>query len=723
MLNKKLTLSPKENGILKMLGIKSSRVIDILLYLPYRYDIRKGMTSLSEFTEGANVVFTGQVNGSDFESSEKMSRVFIKFDGAQNAVELIFFGANKNYLRKVYYDGRKINITGKLELNNKTYMRFNKNKNTSNSGYVKAKWQIAHPEILLSSIGGTEIVSEPQYHLSGNITNKYVVTLVSRAFRELAIANLHSIAEWQSKKLIAAKEWPAFVDALKIIHQYEESNKIYKADKISKAFERIIFDEICASQVGLKLIGRNLMSNNGRSLSGDGILRQKVLDALSFKLTNDQSDALKQIYNRQFETKKMLMLLQGDVGSGKTIVALMAILNALECGLQGVMMVPTEILSSQHSEYITKVLGQAELLDEIQIITLTSSSKKRKQKLLDIKGSEQEPKKTIIIGTHALFQDAVQFGQIGIIIIDEQHRFGVAARACMSLKDECADVLLMSATPIPRSLALSKYGYLEQCFLRQKPDKRKDIITSVLSIEQDEAVCKKIHDFLSRDERIYWICPLIEESEKLDLIAIEKRHVMLSNHFSPQIIGVVHGKMKEKDVASVMQEFNDGTIKILLATTIVEVGLDIKNATLMIIEEAQRFGLSQLHQLRGRVGRSDLQSYCILFYRREQLGKIGKTRLKTLENNTDGFEIAEVDLRLRGRGDLSGYAQSGFNEYGIAKNFFEFKNVNESDQIDFIESRLKIGSKFAEYIINNGLDSSEPIKCLMSIFGVTCSEV
>ena len=671
-ISKITSLTPFHHKLLK--DFCGKRLIDLLLHLPRGYLKRKVITKISEVEEGETFILQGIVTDSNIRNNG-LSKITIEFGGF-DSLDVIYFRGNKGYLETIYRLNSTKILCGKITKN----------------GY---KWQMVHPEFVLSENRLDEIPQkEAIYDLTKGITNQFLSKLVSQTFKDTKIIRF---PEWLDPKITQDRNFPSFFDALKTLHQSDNKTEI----EMQKARERLSFDELLANQIGLKLLKMFYKTDSGRVVKGDGSIRDIVLQKLSFELTNDQKIALKDIYRDQSSKLKMVRMLQGDVGSGKTIVALLSMLNAIEAGFQTVLMVPTEILAQQHFESVSSIIEKSAI--DIKVTLLTGTSKKKKQLLEAISRNEFQ----IIIGTHAIFQEKVKLSNIGLIVIDEQHRFGVNHRAALSSKDEDADLLFMSATPIPRSLSLVQYGYMDQSLIVEKPKNRLPIITNVVSNFQIDVVISKIDDFISRDEKIYWICPLIEESLKIDIIAIENREKLLRQKFGDKL-GVIHGRMKDKEINEVMEIFAGRTkkkeddvlkstknyiqssivevitgkpddvfkeekekklsdrIDILLSTTLIEVGVNVPNATLIVIEDAQRFGLSQLHQLRGRVGRSNLQSYCTLIYNPKSTTATGRQRLQALRNSNDGFYISEQDLKIRGGGELTGLRQSGFGTYKIA---------------------------------------------------------
>lgn len=539
-------------------------------------------------------------------------------------IDLVFFNAHHAWLHKQYPEGQKIIITGRIE-------------------DFKGTRQITHPEILQSTTDTKDIL----YPLTAGLTNKMLRKIMLDALSACPV-----LPEWHSNSVLKTQKWDVWDKSLRRLH-YPESNDDLLPE--SPFVSRLAYDELLANQLTLAIVRRNEVKNKGRAFPPALTLRTKILSALPWALTNSQKNVLTDIDNDMTSGSRMLRLIQGDVGSGKTIVALIAMLNAVNAGAQAAIMAPTEILARQHEQSFRKLLDGT----DIKIVTLTGRDKgKARQEILSF---IETGKAHIIIGTHSLFQESIKFHDLGIAVIDEQHRFGVHQRLQLSSKTKGCDVLVMTATPIPRTLALTAYGDLDVSRITEKPIGRKAIDTRLIPLEKLDELIARLQ---SQKAQIYWVCPLVEESELLDLSAAEERFEYLKTHFGDDV-GLVHGRMKAAEKDSIMQKFVSGAIKILVATTVIEVGVNVPNATIMVIEHAERFGLAQLHQLRGRVGRGSDQSYCFLAYS-QGIGQTAKKRLTTMRDTNDGFIIAEEDLKLRGFGEILGTKQSGIEEFHFA---------------------------------------------------------
>jgi ATP-dependent DNA helicase RecG len=455
---------------------------------------------------------------------------------------------------------------------------------------------------------------------------------------------------------VSRERLPAFADALRALHRPHEPHDVASE---SLAWTRLAYDELLAGQLALALVRAHMRRQSGRGTSSEGRLRAKILKALPYTLTHSQQKAVDDIVNDLAKPQRMLRLLQGDVGSGKTVVALTAAATAIEAGRQAAFMAPTEILARQHLKTIAPLAQAA----GIRVALLTGRERGAGRK--DILDRLVLGDIDLLVGTHALFQDDVAFHDLALAVVDEQHRFGVHQRLALTQKGDAVDVLVLTATPIPRTLVLTYFGDMDISELREKPAGRQPIDTRTIPLDRLDEVEDAIGRAIVEGKRAYWVCPLVEESEKSDLAAAQQRYEELRRKFGDRV-DLVHGQMKGADKDAAMARFASGQSQLLVATTVIEVGVDVPEATIIVIEHAERFGLAQIHQLRGRVGRGSGKSTCLLLYK-APLGETAKARLAILRDSEDGFRIAEEDLRLRGEGDLLGTRQSGMPGFTVAR--------------------------------------------------------
>ncbi len=519
--------------------------------------------------------------------------------------------------------------------------------------------QISHPQEILPA---SQIATLPQvnviYPLGAAISQKFLSQKIREVLEKIDEKN----EEWIDSHLVQKQLWPSFGAALKNLHN-PKSESDFAPENLSR--KRLAYDELLAWQIAV-LLAKTQLGKTKKLTKPAQDLVQNFLALLPFQPTNSQARAIAEISAEINSSKKMLRLLQGDVGSGKTIVAIASCLQAISQTKQTCVIAPTTVLAKQHLTYFRKLLEKTEM--RVELLT-GATTKKQKNKICDdlLKGEID-----ILIATHAVLEDDVQFKNLGLAIIDEQHRFGVMQRLRLVEKGSDVDVLLMSATPIPRSLMMGLYGDMDISVLGEKPKNRQEIETLVMSAKKIDEVHQAIKRALLRGEKIYWICPAIEENEEIDLVSAKKKFNDLSKIFGEKSVALLHGKMKESEKEKVMKDFAEsgGELKLLVATTVIEVGIDVPDATVILIENAENFGLSQLHQLRGRVGRSEKKSFCILLYG-EKFGANQRQRLNILRQSNDGFFIAEEDLKMRGGGELVGTKQSGFPEFKIANLMFD----------------------------------------------------
>lgn len=609
------------------------RAMDALFHLPSGILTFTPITDISQAKQGQNVIIKARIV-SHAPSPRRGSPHKITCHDGLGFFEILYFHGQSGYIQNILPSQSYRIIVGKAERKNE-------------------RWQICHPEMVLPpEAEGRLPQRDVVYPLTTGITSRCVARVIDGA-----LVRITTTPEWIYPETRTENQWMTWSMAIRQIHDPRTPADLSPA--LNKARERLAYDELFAHQLALQIVRRHAVASQpGKAMAGTGGLIQKLLAKLPYEPTNAQKRCLQEIFEDMTKPHVMTRLIQGDVGSGKTLVAMIAMLKAVESGYQAAILAPTDILARQHGENMIALY--AEIGVTADILTARETGKKRQKLLEDLaQGTIQ-----ILIGTHAIIEQTVQFQNLGLAVIDEQHRFGVEQRLKLTQKGNNPDILAMTATPIPRTLQLANYGDMEVSIIDEKPAGRQPIQTKVLPLDRLEDVVTRAARALESKAKIFWVCPLVEESEVLDVAAAEQRYFHLRSLFGERV-GLVHGKMKAKDKDEVMDGFIQGGIDILVATTVIEVGVNVPAATIMIIEHAERFGLAQLHQLRGRIGRGSNTATCLLLYG-NQLSQVGRQRLETMRETEDGFKIAEADLRLRGGGDILGTRQSGLPGFRLA---------------------------------------------------------
>jgi ATP-dependent DNA helicase RecG len=616
---------------------KPARVADLLFHLPNSGISREMKGSIADAPVGEPVTLSVTVVAHRPPLPGRRGPYRILVEDETGDVSLVFFNGQKPRLEKLLPLGERRYVSGKIEL-------------------WDGRRQMVHPDRILDEKGLESLPAvEAVYGLTEGLSSRMVGKFIGAALERVP-----HLPEWQDPAWLDRNALPEFRHALFALHRPDSASQLSE-EAIAKSTprRRLAYDELLASQLALALVRSRMRRLPGRVNAGDGRLVETLKRALPFGLTSSQAQAVEDIRRDLVSDKKMLRLLQGDVGSGKTVVGLLTMASAIEAGRQAAMMAPTEILARQHYERLVPMAEQAGLT--IALLTGREKGAARKAVLAGLAdGSVQ-----IAVGTHALFQEGVAFHDLGVAVVDEQHRFGVHQRLALGSKGEAVDILVMTATPIPRTLALTYFGDMDVSVLSEKPAGRKPIATKLISIDRLDEVIGGIGRAIANGDQVYWVCPLVGESESIDLAAAEERYETLRSFFGDQV-GLVHGKLAGKDKDAAMERFSRGETKVLVSTTVIEVGVDVPNATIMVIEHAERFGLAQLHQLRGRIGRGSKASTCLLIYK-GPLGQVAQARLEMMRQTEDGFRIAEEDLRLRGEGEVLGTRQSGTPGFKLAR--------------------------------------------------------
>ncbi|MCF2523678.1 ATP-dependent DNA helicase RecG [Bradyrhizobium sp. G127] len=632
-------VGPKQDKMFRYLLARAEtpRLVDLLLHLPTNVIDRRARPKIRDAVPGTVVTLEVTIDRHRPAPPGRSKAPHLVYANDETGdVVLTYFRAKPDYIEKLLPKGEKRFVSGTAQMFDGTL-------------------QIVHPDRVVDEEGLAKL---PQIDTVYPLTEGLAIGSIRRAMTQ-ALAKLPDLPEWISPEVLRRCSFPPIAEALHRVHEPKELTDILPQNPF---WSRLAFDELLAGQLALALVRAQLRRPAGVRNAGDGHLRHKIIDALPYALTTSQQDAAKAIADDLNQPVRMLRLLQGDVGSGKTVVALLAAAAVAETGKQTALMAPTEILARQHIKTIAPLAERAGM--RIAILTGREKGKERRDIIERLADGEID----LLVGTHALIQDDVIFKALALAVVDEQHRFGVRERLALTEKGEAVDVLVLSATPIPRTLVLTYFGDMDISELREKPAGRQPIDTRAVADSRTGEIIDAVGRAIKDGKLVYWICPLVEESEAEGiehLTNATRRFEILQKRFGDRV-GLVHGQMKGTEKDRVMAQFAAGEIQVLVATTVVEVGVDVPQATIMVIENAERFGLAQLHQLRGRIGRGSEASTCLLLYH-EPLTEMSAARLRVIRETTDGFRIAEEDLRLRGEGEVLGTRQSGLPGYRIAR--------------------------------------------------------
>ncbi|QPC87713.1 ATP-dependent DNA helicase RecG [Mesorhizobium sp. NBSH29] len=655
---------------------RAARAADLLFTLPHSVIDRRHRPGIAGAASGTIVTLDLRVDRHQPPprgNKQVPYRVFAHDETGE--IALTFFRGHQAWLEKTMPVGEQVVVSGRME-------------------WFNGRPSMVHPDHI--ALAGDEenslLMVEPVYPLTAGLSAKVLRRAISQS-----LVRLPDLPEWLERETLGRLGFSSFAASLAHLHRPEEPEDVSPE---APAWRRLAYDEFLAGQIALALLRATKRTLTGRPLVGDGQLASRLRDALPYLLTASQEQALAEISADLASPDRMLRLLQGDVGSGKTVVALLAMAQAVEAGGQAALMAPTEILARQHLDTIAPLAEQAGLT----VAILTGREKGRDR--VDVLAGLADGRINIVVGTHALFQEPVVYHDLALAIVDEQHRFGVHQRLAITAKGEAPDMLVMTATPIPRTLVLTAFGDMDVSRLTEKPAGRQPIRTVTLPLERLDELVQRMGEAISSGQKVYWICPLVEESEELKLMSAEERFQSLRDVFG-DAVGLVHGRMKGSEKDAAMAAFKGGTTRILVATTVIEVGVDVPDATVIVIEHAERFGLAQLHQLRGRVGRGSKPSSCVLLYK-DPLGETAHQRLSVMRETEDGFRISEEDLKLRGEGELLGTRQSGTPGFQVAR-------------IEFHADMLESARDEARLILarDPGLESErgEAIRMLLYLFG------
>ncbi len=623
-------VGPKAAQNFAHMGVEKPR--DLVFTLPHNVIDRTVVETVAE--TDPHTVVTVEVEVGEHRPNQIKGRPYRVFvTDAKTTFQLVFFHARADVLRQKLPTGQRRIVSGKLEM-------------------FDGMAQIVHPDyIVRPDQAGTIPRFEPVYPLTAGISGQLMAKAVHGS-----LERIRALPEWINPRVREKHGWPVWLDA---VHQAHAPQSLADVSPLNKSRERLAYDEMLAHQTTLAIARARRQKKKGVVTKSEGRLQAKVRTELPYSLTQAQERTIREIHADMALPIRMNRLLQGDVGAGKTLVAFFAMLTSTEVGGQSVMMAPTELLARQHLASLQPLAEKAGVV--LEILTGRDKGKERQKKLQAIADNKIQ----ILVGTHAVFQKDVVYADLRLAIVDEQHRFGVRQRMELGAKNAAVDVLVMTATPIPRSLTLAHYGDMDLSVLDEKPPGRVPITTALVSDNRVSEVVERLRAAIEQGRQAYWVCPLVEESESVDLAAATDRYQKLRVALGEDVVGLVHGQMPNAERDAAMERFQSGETKVLVATTVIEVGVDVPNATIMVIERADHFGLAQLHQLRGRVGRGTEASTCLLLYS-APLGETARARLSVIRETEDGFKIAEEDLRLRGAGDLLGLAQSGLPRFQIA---------------------------------------------------------